>query len=34
MTDEYSKSVRIWYLIGVFHLMMMPMMGLRPGIIG
>lgn len=34
MTDDASKSVRIWYVIGVFYLMAMQMMGLRPGIIG
>ena len=34
MTDEATKSARIWYVIGVFYLLTMQMTGLRPGIIG
>jgi len=34
ITDETTKSVRLWYVIGIAYLMIMEAMGLRPGIIG
>ncbi|WGI20944.1 hypothetical protein [Amylibacter sp. IMCC11727] len=34
ITDENTKSVRLWYVIGIAYLMIMEAMGLRPGIIG
>lgn len=34
ITDEQTKSVRLWYVIGIAYLMIMEAMGLRPGIIG
>ncbi|MEJ6707889.1 MAG: hypothetical protein QNK92_03590 [Amylibacter sp.] len=34
ITDETTKSVRLWYVIGIVYLMIMEAMGLRPGIIG
>jgi hypothetical protein len=34
ITNEQTKSVRVWYVIGVAYLMIMEAMGLRPGIIG
>lgn len=34
MTDEATKSVRLWYVLGIAYLLIMEMMGLRPGIIG
>lgn len=34
ITDDTTKSVRLWYVIGIAYLMIMEAMGLRPGIIG
>lgn len=34
ITNEQTKSVRLWYVIGIAYLMIMEAMGLRPGIIG
>lgn len=34
ITDETTKSARLWYVIGIAYLMIMEAMGLRPGIIG
>lgn len=34
MTDDDSKSVRLWYVLGIAYLLIMEMMGLRPGIFG
>ncbi len=34
ITDEQSKSARLWYVIGIAYLMIMEAMRLRPGIIG
>jgi hypothetical protein len=34
ITDEHTKPVRLWYVIGIAYLMIMEAMGLRPGIIG
>jgi hypothetical protein len=34
ITNETTKSARLWYVIGIAYLMIMEAMGLRPGIIG
>ena len=34
ITDDSTKSTRLWYVIGIAYLMIMEAMGLRPGIIG
>lgn len=33
ITDEHTKRARLWYVIGIAYLLIMEMMGLRPGII-
>ncbi len=34
ITNEATKSVRLWYVIGIVYLIITETMGLRPGIIG
>lgn len=34
MTDAQTKKARLWYVIGIAYLLIMEMMGLRPGIFG
>lgn len=34
MTDDDTKKARLWYVIGIAYLLVMEMMGLRPGIFG
>ncbi|PLS22279.1 hypothetical protein [Neptunicoccus cionae] len=34
MTDEHTKKARLWYVMGIAYLLVMEMMGLRPGIFG
>ena len=34
ITNEATKSVRLWYVIGIAYLIITETMGLRPGIIG